>query len=117
MQTKPRRISSRATFFNKRIFPFIWFGVIAFVTAAGLSGMIAKGKVAFVFPLGAAMAAILGYFLMKKIVFDLVDEVWDSGDTLIVKNNDQVERISLSEIMNVSYSIFTNPQRVTLTLR
>lgn len=54
---------------------------------------------------------------MKKLVFDLVDEVWDAGDALIVKSKNQEERISLSEIMNVSYSPIINPPRVTLTLR
>ena len=30
-----------------------------------------------------------GYFMMKKLVFDLVDEVWDDGDALIVMNGDR----------------------------
>ena len=35
-----------------------------------------------------------GFFIMKKLVFDLVDEVWDDGDTLLVKNRGQEERTS-----------------------
>jgi len=52
-----------------------------------------------------------------KLVFDLVDEVWDNGDTLVVKNRGQEQRIALSDIKNVSYSPFINPPRVTLSLR
>ena len=35
------------------------------------------------------------YFMMKKFVFDLVDEVWDDGDTLLVKNRGQDVRIAI----------------------
>lgn len=54
---------------------------------------------------------------MKALVFDLMDEVWDAGDVLIVKNKKIEEHIQLSDIMNVSYSNIANPQRITVTLR
>ena len=60
---------------------------------------------------------VLGYSIMRKLVFDLVDEVWDDGDALIVKNGVQPQRIALSEIKNVSYSPYMNPPRVTLSSR
>ena len=58
-----------------------------------------------------------GYFFMKKLVFDLVDEVWDDGNSLVIRNRGDEERIALSDIKNVSYSPFTNPPRVTLSVR
>ena len=60
---------------------------------------------------------VLGYVVMKKLVFDLLDEVWDAGDELVVKNSGAEEHIALSDIMNISYTTFTNPPRITLTLR
>ena len=54
---------------------------------------------------------------MKKLVFDLADEVLDDGDSLVVRFGSDQERIQLCEIMNVSYSYMSNPARVTLTLR
>jgi hypothetical protein len=54
---------------------------------------------------------------MKKLVFDLADEVLDDGDSLVVRFGSEQERIPLSQIMNVSYSYMSNPARVTLTLR
>jgi hypothetical protein len=108
-----RRISSSWTFFYKRIFPAIWFGVLAlFVGISVLAGQ--RALLFLIVPL--AMIGF-GYFLMKKLVFDLVDEVWDDGDALVVKNGGQDERIALADIKNVNYSPIVNPPRVTLSLR
>jgi hypothetical protein len=60
---------------------------------------------------------IVGYFMMKKLLFDLVDEVLDAGDALVIRNGHLEERVALSEIMNVGYTPFMNPPRVTLSLR
>ena len=60
---------------------------------------------------------IVGYLFMRKLVFDLVDEVLDAGDALVVKNGGREDRIALSSVMNVSYTPFLNPPRVTLLLR
>jgi hypothetical protein len=113
-----RRISSRATFWYKRIFPIIWFGGLAAFTVLGLFINV-RGyrpeRLPFVI-LPVVMAA-LGYVFMKKLVFDLVDEVWDDGSALVVRNRGRDDRIALSNIINVSYSPMTNPPRVTLTLR
>jgi hypothetical protein len=109
-----RRISSRTTFWYKRLFPVFWFGVIAVIIIVMLSAKGGPPLLVILFPL--AMAAF-GYFLMKKLVFDLADEVWDAGDELIVRNRGREEHIRLSDIVNVSYSGFTSPARVTLTLR
>ena len=60
---------------------------------------------------------VVGYVMMKRLIFDLVDEVWDDGDSLIVKNRGEEQRIALDDIKNVSYSPFMNPPRVVLSLR
>ncbi len=54
---------------------------------------------------------------MKKLVLDLVDEVWDVGEAIIVKNKNEEVRIPLAEIMNIIYSYITNPPRVSHMLR
>jgi hypothetical protein len=91
-----QRISSRSTFFTKRVFPVIWFGFLVFFVAVTLVNKPARGL---------------------PVVFDLADEVLDAGDALIVRFGSEQERIPLSEIINVSYVYMTNPPRVTLTLR
>ncbi len=37
-----------------------------------------------------------GYFFMKNYILNLVDEVWDDGDALVVKNKGREQRIPLS---------------------
>ena len=113
-----RRISSKTTFFNKRVFPAIWFGFL--IVFVGLSVFAAAQRNStppvpiLIIP---AIMAVGGYFIMKRLVFDLVDEVWEDGDSLIVKNRGEEQRIALSDIKNVSYSPYMNPPRVTLSLR
>ena len=113
-----RLVSSKMTFFNKHVFPAIWFGFLAvFIGIALFSG--AGRNPASLLPvlIAPAIMIVFGYVIMKKLVFDLADEVWDDGDSLVVKNSGQEQRIALSDIKNVSYSPFVNPPRVTLSLR
>jgi hypothetical protein len=112
-----RRISSRATFWYKRVFPAFWFGFL--VLFIGVPFFFDKSGHAPPFPFFVIPLVMMafGFFIMKKLVFDLVDEVWDDGDTLLVKNRGQEERIVLSDIKNVNYSPYVNPPRVTLSLR
>ncbi len=112
-----RRISSRMTFFYKRLFPAFWFGFLAlFIAATVVFGRHQAAPPAPFFIIPVIMA-IVGFFIMKKLVFDLVDEVLDDGDALLVRNRGQEARIALSDIKNVNYSIYVNPPRVTLLLR
>ena len=110
-------ISSRLTFLTTRVFPAVWFGFLALFVVAAVAGMGGRKDFRFEFLLIPAVMAGFGYFIMKKLVFDLVDEVWDAGTELVVKNGGTEEHVRLSEIMNISYVTFTNPQRVTLSVR
>jgi hypothetical protein len=69
------------------------------------------------FLIALVLVLALFYFGMKKLVFDLVDEVRDAGDALIIRNRGEEERVALSDIMNISYSPLVSPPRVTLSLR
>ena len=115
-----RRISSGMTFFYKRIFPIIWFGLLALFMAvpfvAPMIGASVSGS-PMSFLVGPVIMMFVGYFAMKKLVLDLVDEVLDAGDALVIRNGHLEERVALSDIMNVGYSQFVNPPRVTLSLR
>lgn len=65
----------------------------------------------------AVFMVLVGYILMKHLVFDLVDEVYDEGTSLLFKNNGKSVRVNLTDIKNVSYTVLINPPRVTLSLR
>jgi hypothetical protein len=87
-----RRISSQWTFFYKRIFPTIWFGFLAVFFIIGLTSV--KGKETpwplLVVPV---VMAVFGFLLMTRLIFDLVDEVWETENQLVIKNKDIEERI------------------------
>ncbi len=107
------RISSKGTFFYKRIFPAIWFGfLVVFAAIALINGV--RDPMLLIVP--AAMVGF-GYFIMKRLVFDLVDEVYDRGNALLIRNRGEEESIALADITNVGYSPYMNPPRVTLSLR
>src|SRR5215813_6255463 len=102
-----RCISSRATFLYKRVFPAIWFGFLSLFIAIPLILGWSSGQFppAMFLIMPVVMAAV-SYFFMKKVLFDLVDEVLDTGDALIIRNRDQEERVALSDIVNVNYTSF-----------
>lgn len=113
-----KRISSRNTFFLKRIFPVLWFGIIALVLVAQLTLIRHSDRppppVVFLAP---AILLLIGYFILRRLVFDLADAVYDEGDALRVRFGSEEERIPLADIINISCTTLTNPPRVTLTLR
>jgi hypothetical protein len=114
-----RRISSSTTFFYKWVFPIIWFGVLALFVVGPLAAPL-FGKSVSLEPVALippAIMVVFGYFIMKKLVFDLVDEVLDDGDALVIRNKGIEERVALADIINVNYAQLTSPPRVTLSLR
>lgn len=117
MLTGARRVSSRQTFFLKRIFPLLWFAIVVSALVAAVAGARAGRDVpapVFIVPL---LMLVLGYALMRRLVSDLADEVLDTGDALVVRFGADEERIPLADIINVSSTQFVNPPRITLTLR
>lgn len=108
------KISSSATWISKRGFPALWFGVLGLDLVAGPSfgdpaQDIASRAVSVVM-------IVFGYFLFRKFAWDLLDEVYDCGDSLLIRNRGEEDRIEISDIMNVSVSTNMRPQRITLRL-
>jgi hypothetical protein len=114
-----RRISSRWTFFYKRVFPVFWCGILILFVAVQVfkTGQSGDYPPLVPFLIAPIIMLVFGFFFLRKFVFDLVDEVWDDGDTLLVRNRGQEERINLADIKNVSSSQLSSPPRITLSLR
>jgi hypothetical protein len=112
-----RQISSKSTFWNKRVFPLIWFGFIALWACAAWTAMFRGGDFEIAFVIIPLFMTGLGYLFMKHLIFDLMDSVWDDGAEIVLRNEGKEDRVSLRNIMNISASTYSNPQRVTLTLR
>jgi hypothetical protein len=112
-----KKLTSKTTFLYKKLFPFIWFGFIliflSIVLLANLKGN-GPGIMFFVIPIGMI---VFGYFLMKNLVWDLIDEVYDEGTDLLFRNRGKEFRVKLKDIKNVSYTTMMNPPKVTLSIR
>lgn len=111
-----RKISSSSTFFHKRFFPVIWFGFLSVFIVFAIVGALHKEMPPFVVLMPIAMM-VFGYFFMKALVFDLMDEVYLDGDQIIVRNSNEEDSFPIANILNVDSSTMTNPERITLTLR
>ena len=109
------KISSKWTRYNKWIFPIFWFGFLTVFVAIGLFVDPPAGA-GVIFVAGPMVMMAFGYFLFKKLVWDLADEVYDCGESLLVRNRGKEERVDLSNVMNVNVSSLTNPPRITLRL-
>jgi hypothetical protein len=108
------QISSRGTFYYKKVFPAIWFGFIAiFIVTTLLVGAIERNFIFLVMP---CIMAAFGFVLFKKLLWDLADEVYDGGAFLVVRYLGEEDNVPLSNIMNVSASTLVNPPRITLRL-
>ena len=59
---------------------------------------------------------VFGVFLFKFLVFDLVDEVYDEGDSLRIINSRIRVDVKLKDIENLNYQP-NNPPKITLSLR
>ncbi|MGA9665684.1 MAG: hypothetical protein WBQ69_04445 [Gallionella sp.] len=109
-----KKISFNYLSILKNLFPILWFGILAFAMVMMIvTKAYQKAPAAIVVP---CLMAIFAYFMMKKLVWDLVDEVYDCGDFLLVRNRGEEEKVSLSDIINVSATLLVNPPRVTLRL-
>ena len=109
-----KKISSGQMLWVKKIFPLLWFGFLAlFLVMTLVSGAYRQAPVVLIAPLAMT---VFGYFLMKHLVWDLADAVFDGGDFLLVQKGDREERVPLANIMNVSASVAMNPPRITLRL-
>ncbi|WP_458070346.1 hypothetical protein [Rhodanobacter sp. BL-MT-08] len=113
-----RRLSSTFTVFYKRVFPVVWLLVPAIsgfaLWNASMHGRAPAGWLPLLPPV---VIFVVGLAIHRKLIFDLVDEVWLDGDQLVIKDRGQQTRIALADVINVNATIMINPRRVTLMLR
>ena len=106
-----RLISSRSAMTIRRLFRVVWFGFL------GSLALIQAVTWRYGFLLFSAGLAVLGFVSMREILFDLLDEVWEAGETLVLKKRGTEEHVAIADIVHVNYEPRIRPSRVTLTLR
>jgi hypothetical protein len=117
-----RKISSKQTWWLKRVFPVVWFGFCGFLTC--ISALMAVDMVAgdmkpdgwLILPIPAFML-VFGHFYSRRMLYDLADEVVDTGDSLVVRRDGLEVRIPLADIVKVETGTLDESLRVVLTLR
>ena len=109
-----QRLSSKLTFFYKRVIPVWWYGVLTIVTV-GAVGQVLEGDASPLVLLIPLAMMLFGYVMLKAFVFDLVDKVYLQGEEILVRNRGKEDRFPLSNIASI-YSSWTNPERITLIL-
>ena len=107
-------ISSGQTFFLKKVVPLFWFGFLVLFFVIGMMGNAWKDPMFFIGPI---FMVVIGFVVMRMLIWNLADEVRDGGDYLLVRRGGKEERLPLSNVMNVGMSQFSNPRRLTLRLR
>jgi hypothetical protein len=55
--------------------------------------------------------------ITRMMLGQLVDEVYDCGDTLLIKDDGESYTIRLADIVNVNQALAMNPPKVTFQLR
>ena len=103
---------SGSTVYYKTLFPAFWFGFLAiFLTGSVIAGA------PLLFFIAPIVMAVFGFFLFRRLVWDLADEVYDAGDYLVFRKGNQEQTVGLTDIINIDYSQMSSPERVTIHVR
>lgn len=112
------RISSRWTLFYKWLFPLFVLGILVLAVGAlliGAAGQFKLGEIV-IFLVIALIPTTIAFAFAWWFGSRLVDEVWDGGFELLVRNDAKEDRIPIDAIETIDYSLFIQPQQVTLRL-
>ena len=112
-----RRLSSSSTVFYKRVFPLLWFTVVAFSGAMMWLVPTRAGQPVWPQFLPLPFMLIVGFLVYRKLIANLLDEVWLDGDNLLLKNRREQLRVALRDVININVSRMFNPRRITVMLR
>lgn len=106
---------SGSTFYFKKLFPSVWFGFLAFFVINGASSGVMSGS--FMFVVVPALMAVFGFIFFKKLLWDLADEVYGEGDSLLFRKGSKEQRVFLKDIVNIRHAPMQSPERVVIQVR
>ena len=106
---------SGSTFYFKKFFPSVWFGFLAIFLVTSMAGGASEESMMFL--VVPVFMAVFGFFFFKKQLWDLADEVYDEGESLLFRKGGKEQRVQLKDIINISYAQMNSPERVVLQVR
>lgn len=93
----------------------LWvLGAIALSAAGYASYLVLRGQLSLTWLLALLLLTACGIAYVRKFVLPLADEVFDDGNTLLVRRGGDSVRIPLGDIGTVEYSLIFDPPRVVL---
>ena len=111
-----KRINSKFTFLLKKVFPIFWLSILVLIFVLVLSqeqnveSIIVGSFMAF-------LMAIIGFFIYKFLLSNLIDEVYLHAETLVFKNSGFQIKLGFDEIVDFNYQRYMNPHKVTIYTR
>ncbi|KRD30546.1 hypothetical protein ASE35_17700 [Lysobacter sp. Root916] len=107
-----RRISSSMSYHFKRTFPIVMFGAFSAALVAALLQRPVPVETVGVF----AVAIVVGGVVTYRYLRDVLDEVYDDGDRLLVRNGGVEDTVQLRDVVAVDSARWRTLVRLTLTL-
>ena len=92
-----RKVSASASYL-RNVFPILWFGGFLFVSMNIFGDPTLSNDGGY----AAIAVAIIGCVLSRMLALKLMDEVYDDGDSLLVRRNGQEQRIYLYQVKKIS---------------
>lgn len=112
-----RLLSSKSTWWYKRGMPVVFFGFVVLVSFIGAREAIAREQSLVPFFLAPLVMSGVLWLVFRRFIVELVDEVWDDGDSLVIKKKSIDETVLLKSVVNVNDLTSVNQPMVTLLLR
>lgn len=107
-----RRISSSMSYHFKRTIPILGFGAFSAALVAALSQRPMPVETVGVL----AVAIVVGGVVSYRYLRDVLDEVYDDGERLLVRNGGVEDTVPLRDVVAVSSARWRTLVRLTLTL-
>lgn len=106
-----RLISSKLSVWNKRFVPVFWCGFVALVAwALAVNG----ADTTWVVGIPAALL-LAGLAYMRAFTFVLADQVFDAGNSLVIRSKGKELAIPFANIADVKYALVADPPRIVIT--
>ena len=102
---------SDSTFFMKRVFTTVWFGLSVTGALYGIN----QPEPDLLLVVGSGILALFGYFMFRKSVWPLADEAYDGGDFLLIRKGEDEFRIPFEEIVEFHRSELSEPRSVDVS--